>query len=277
MLVAIGLAATILQSTTLPFELRGTHTVIGEVRVNGSGPYRFLLDTGAQSSVVDPELASELGLSPQYRVEVITLAGQRFAGGCRALWSVGGMNVGEAETLIYPITGLRYVDRDVHGILGQSFLSKFDYLIDYKRREIVLDRTGVLSQSAKGASTSLKYVAERPAVELDGSVFVLDSGASALILTAKAAKRFGLRLQPGRRISLGTTAEAVEVQTGRLRLLRVGQRLLRDIDVVIAPTTRVEDGLLPPLLAGSVLISNSGGFAVLGAAGKRPGELKKSR
>ena len=43
--------------------------VIG-VRVDGKGPYRFLLDTGATSSIVDPQLSASLNLSAAQNVRL---------------------------------------------------------------------------------------------------------------------------------------------------------------------------------------------------------------
>jgi hypothetical protein len=34
------------------------------VRINDSGPYEFLVDTGSQLTIVEPSLAAELGLKP---------------------------------------------------------------------------------------------------------------------------------------------------------------------------------------------------------------------
>lgn len=44
-----------------------THVYIGS-----NGAYRFLVDTGAQTSLIDPKLAAKLGLQPEFRVEMVT-------------------------------------------------------------------------------------------------------------------------------------------------------------------------------------------------------------
>jgi predicted aspartyl protease len=48
-------------ATDTPLELAGNHPVI-QVMIDGKGPYRFLVDTGASHSVIDSSLAEELGL-----------------------------------------------------------------------------------------------------------------------------------------------------------------------------------------------------------------------
>ena len=42
------------------------------VRVSGTGPYRFLVDTGSQTSLIDPVLGTRLRLQPTFRVELMT-------------------------------------------------------------------------------------------------------------------------------------------------------------------------------------------------------------
>jgi Aspartyl protease len=45
--------------TSVPLLYEGNHPVV-EVKVNGKGPYRFILDTGASSTVISPALFREL-------------------------------------------------------------------------------------------------------------------------------------------------------------------------------------------------------------------------
>lgn len=51
------------QAVEFPFHLIGGHILVDGVRVNGRGPYRFLVDTGAQGAGrVSSSIAAELGL-----------------------------------------------------------------------------------------------------------------------------------------------------------------------------------------------------------------------
>src|SRR5271155_3095437 len=47
--------------------------IIVPVSINGSGPYDFLVDTGNLITMVDPALASELGLKPQASIGVVAV------------------------------------------------------------------------------------------------------------------------------------------------------------------------------------------------------------
>lgn len=48
----------------LPTRLDRIGRVLAPVSVNGQGPFRFILDTGANRSVLSPKLAAQLGLTP---------------------------------------------------------------------------------------------------------------------------------------------------------------------------------------------------------------------
>src|ERR1700722_5908658 len=55
---------------SVPFRLVNRYQMIVALSVNHSGPYNFLLDTGAQMTMVDPALAAELHLNTQGLAEV---------------------------------------------------------------------------------------------------------------------------------------------------------------------------------------------------------------
>ena len=49
----------------LPMRIVQGSMIVVALQINSSGPYDFLVDTGAQISTVDPSLASELSLRAQ--------------------------------------------------------------------------------------------------------------------------------------------------------------------------------------------------------------------
>jgi hypothetical protein len=56
---------------SLPFHLAQRSRTIVPVVINHTGPYAFLLDTGAGSTIVDPLLATELHLKTQGSAELV--------------------------------------------------------------------------------------------------------------------------------------------------------------------------------------------------------------
>src|ERR1700739_3903465 len=59
---------------TVPMQDMGGRPVV-EIKINGKGPYRFILDTGAVTTVVNDELSRELSLPPPAGVQVASVGG----------------------------------------------------------------------------------------------------------------------------------------------------------------------------------------------------------
>ena len=53
--------------------------VFADVFIGGAGPYRFLVDTASQTSLIDDVLANQLKLNPTYRVEIVTQKSTRLS------------------------------------------------------------------------------------------------------------------------------------------------------------------------------------------------------
>ncbi|MGH7495763.1 MAG: aspartyl protease family protein [bacterium] len=124
---------------SVPFETGpGGAFILLPVLVNGGGPYRFLLDTGASTSILSPKLAAELGISGQ-PVEALGVMGTPQA----ELATLDSLRVGDytvpgLEVAIIDIFGYTSsaAGVEVDGIIGYSFLKQFVVEIDYPRRRI---------------------------------------------------------------------------------------------------------------------------------------------
>lgn len=116
------------------------------IMVNGKGPLRFVIDTGASLSVISDAAAAKLGIKPVAR------GGKaRAVGGSGTFPIVYGlldsMQLGEVRIEAIPV----YI-RTVHhaddtpvseradGYIGLSMLANFLITIDYQKRELALDR-----------------------------------------------------------------------------------------------------------------------------------------
>src|SRR6185369_13992495 len=108
-----------------------------QVSVNGQA-FRMLVDTGASSCALTPEAAQRAGLRYTHRVVVETPAGTRIVPAGEARMTVGTAQAVDAEILVQSIDGVRKVDPGVDGVLGQSFLGRFPYLIDYKKKRLLI-------------------------------------------------------------------------------------------------------------------------------------------
>jgi hypothetical protein len=222
----------------------------------------MIIDTGASSCSVSPRVAGALRLSAEYRVLDVTPAAQRFIPGSRSVEvELGTRFANNVEFLWQESRGLADAGLEVDGVLGQSFLSRFDYLLDYKSRQLVLD-----SDAAPGRRVKFTRVASRmllPAMNpAEGSMrLILDSAASNVFLW-----RAGDYQAPGAPASLIAMNGRRSVRLLQMPLLVVGDQVFQRLDAVVAPQPdeqRQEDGLLPAALFRSIYVSNSESYVKL--------------
>jgi hypothetical protein len=213
-------------------------------------PYRFLLDTGAQTNQFDARLADELGLEKQFRVALNTPTGSVWVAGGRAHQvSLGTATAVDQELLFTNLAGVRAVDAGIQGVLGQQFLAHFDYLLDFRRRRIVFG--GV---PPAGDRVAIRMVDGRPAIETSEGVLVLDSGVDAVVLRGSVKGRPGF---------IRTASGSAEIQRGRDLRITVGSRRYGPVAAYLIPGfSLAEDGELPASLFHSVYVSNSEMYAV---------------
>ena len=192
-LAAVSAAAPDLarNGVLLKTSIVGHSVVINDVFLNGAGPFRMLIDTGNASSIVRPELARRLNLKPTYAVDHASVAGVRRVP-VAILDEVRAGSV--ADRSVEAMIG-EVFQPGVDGVLGQSWLVRHDYLLDYKSRRFVLDG----SPADTGIRAPLRSGDGRPAVvaSVNGREreLVVDSGASALVIYEKPAPHGGNTVQ----------------------------------------------------------------------------------
>jgi hypothetical protein len=136
---------------SVPYHLVNRYEMVVEVSVNYGGPYSFLLDTGAQRTLLDPALAADLHLDTTGEAEV---ASPGFNGAA----SFAQTQVVEAAThavtglkvLVYDLAYLRTWRINVRGVLGEDFLERFDMLIENTHHLLCLDDSGAMRAYVKG-------------------------------------------------------------------------------------------------------------------------------
>jgi predicted aspartyl protease len=280
----IGLAALSLicrsapADTSVVFKNVAGRFVVVPVLVDNQGPFEFLLDTGTNTTVVDTELARQLGLRPIDRVSAISPGGARVVPRARLQsLSLGPKTVEDLEALCMDLGALRRQTGSVRGVVGQQFLSRFNYLLSYEDRRLEFD-------DGNGAEASLRGVrlpfdshegrmvvasgAETPG--LNRRLFVLDSGASQPVLFDRQSPGPGIDVeQDDGTVPVLTAHAGLLMRTGRIRHLAVGGQTFLDLPVLLVPKTtsraeaRVEDGLLPTNLFRAIYFNHRERFVLL--------------
>jgi hypothetical protein len=167
-----------------------------EVSVNGTGPYPFVLDTGANVTVISRQLLRNLNVPWGGSVTIAASLGDSPQQRTGATLGVGGQTVEDIEINTLDESQLGALEGHVQGILGENFLKYFDLLIDNDHHSFTLDRTTNLANSFDGERLPVartgKYhsvvTPDRIVVPLQLAVlarpvsFLLDSGANTAML-----------------------------------------------------------------------------------------------
>jgi hypothetical protein len=141
------------EATGVPFDAgRDGSVILFPAEVNGRGPYRFLLDTGASASVIFPPLAAELGLSGS-EAKAVSVLGDLAAQHVTldSLTALGHTrhSIDAAVIDIFDFAN-NATGTTVDGILGYSFLKDFVLEIDYAAHRLSLMLPQAAESGAKG-------------------------------------------------------------------------------------------------------------------------------
>ena len=259
LIFSLIIIAAALSGRTLPasgpfvkLEILGGRPVASQVFLNGQGPFWFLLDTGAQTNQVEATLARKLNLAAAFQVELATAWGvTRVPGGRVAAVVLGEASVADQEFLFTNMDGVHALSPKIQGVLGQEFLSRFDYLLDFRGRRLVFG-----AAVPEGAHVPTRTMEKRMAISTSYGDLVLDSGTEALILFHAPAPA-----GPGGNLQTASGGGAVPMVRGTT--VRIGERTYRPAMAAVATNAPCpEDGLLPASLFGSIFVSNSGHYVI---------------
>jgi predicted aspartyl protease len=222
----------------------GQPLILLPVHVNKLGPFEFILDTGAGTSLLASELAKQL------EVKVIGSKEGQSAGGkvSVSLAKIDSLAVGEAklDDVDVGIVDLGHIGKTIgakiDGDLGYNFLKHFRITIDYRNCEIRFDDPKRVENLGRSAQTEIPMRLASPAkplilidVHANGGgpfQFAIDTGTSTTAITPELAKELGVESSP---ISPVTTGGAhVDVTAGTLKSFQVGGAKIDNTAVVVA-------------------------------------------
>ena len=125
------------------FELAsGESAIVVPVRIDGQGPFRLILDTGATLTCLDVAVAKKLGL--EQRAGVIGRGFGVDSKGQVGMVGITRLEVGSAaaENLTactLDLQSLRSAGLEVDGLLGLNFLREYRMTLDFERRALKLE------------------------------------------------------------------------------------------------------------------------------------------
>lgn len=253
------------------------------VKINGAGPFEFMVDTGSQINVLDPALARQLDLKPKDNVGLV---------GAETVYSAsmvvldtleaGSFTVTEPLAAIQELGSIQAADPRIRGVLGENFLAHFNVLIDYPHRLLCFDEATAMQSDLRGERIPL--VASKDSEtdlpftrRLVISVNLSDTGTRPILLQVDSGTD-GPFLYAGK-----TELEEPLLKRAKLQVLesggarrafnplppqdmKLGNRVVRKVPFVTPASAtqnapdREEDGVLATVLFQRVYISHSDHF-----------------
>lgn len=253
-----GLALCVLVLTAGPLSgainllVREGRPIVDGVYVNGQGPYRFLLDTGTNMNLIESHLAKKIGMRTTFSDVVESAAGKTsMPGSVSNVVEFGPVRAMQQRFQYSNLDSLHTLWPDIRGVLGQAFLSGFDYTVDLRGKQLEFGK-----QDRRGNRSQFRLQDGRTAISTNLGDLVLDSGTSRLVL-------FGVGSGIGQMRDMLTLAGSTSVRMISSRLAIAGRDVWRG-DAVAIPTQTEPGiaGLMPLSVFNSVYICNSERYVV---------------
>ena len=209
------------ETVRVPFELARSRPVpVVEASLNGRGPFRFFLDTGASGCVLDSRLMAELGLVSQGKTEVGDPSrNQPLQADVLRIEELvlGGLRARGLPAVAFDRSSLDRGD-GVRGILGLSLFTRHLLTLDYGEKAVLV-RAGALERDAPHVVPFELEGVPRVLIDVDGALLeaTIDSGSPSGITLPHAFAQEHTFLEPLAVIARGRTVNSeFEVRGGRL-------------------------------------------------------------
>lgn len=126
-----------LPPTVVPTHGHAFEHVIAQVMINGLGPFRFMVDTGANVSCVSQRLAQQLALSEGRPLSVHTIVGRRQRRSVLLeTLQVGDRTRRKVEAPVLPMVGF-----EIDGVLGIDWLKGQRLVFGFKGKTLEITRS----------------------------------------------------------------------------------------------------------------------------------------
>lgn len=180
--------------------------VTAPVYINGLGPFRFMVDTGANVSCISQTLAQKLDLPKGRQVGVHTIVGRKL----RSTVLIDELDIGNRKRKRVQAPVLPMVGFTIDGVLGIDWLKGQRLVFGFSENTLEITRSR--------QDTEVKNSVVVPARRKSGQLTIVDA--------ELGGKRISAMIDSGSQYSLGNTAlrRAIEQQdpTAREKAIKVG-------------------------------------------------------
>ncbi len=251
--------------------LRG-YLMVVSVSINDCGPFDFLVDTGTNTTLIEPVLAAELGLKAKDKLQLSSLASSanvpRYY---LQTFRVGPASVSNLETLAVPLTQLAALDRKIRGVLGMNFLLHYSFRLDYERQALELYLFPEEAHVPAGLRVPVEINESRLLIKVASAAaprgswkLALDSGISQFLVFQEriSPPSLGSCGQPNCLMQVSTNLADHSASTVLLHDISIAEAQLPETQVVVLRNdlqkpSDPQDGLLPAAPFHSIFFDRS--------------------
>lgn len=167
------MAVTPLAADTIPFEIGPDKRMYVTTYINGNlnKPFRFLVDTGASSVVLNASLPQVMGMA-EFTSQVVN-QGPTSSEVIPSTAPKQKIQIGKCEVTDLSFISIPYPPQAWDGVLGLSFLRCFDILFNYDRKEMYLYARGQ-APKPKSEGVSFVYKANVPVIPVAVTINGID-------------------------------------------------------------------------------------------------------
>ena len=255
--------------TVVRLDARDNGRLVVSVGLNGKGAYRFLVDTGATTTVLSQKLAERLGVASRGTARVHTFAGEVPVPVARLdTVGIGSRWVVVVDVLCADLGRMFGLEPAIEGILGQDVLSRFNYLLDRRGRRLEIEEDGDLGAGLSGTPVPFNSRGGKIYVQTAGGALrlMLDSGIPYPVLYEDVVSKVELTLGAWENKAAESGIGCRTLRPARLAALAIGDARIRNLQVYLTKRTeagRPEDGFLPVRLLDAVYVNNDKAFLIL--------------
>ena len=266
-------------NTNLPVRTIGGYLMVVSVSINDRGPFDFLVDTGTNTTLIDPALAKELGLTPKDSLQLASLASAASVPRYYLqTFRVGPASVSNQEALAVPLPQITALDSKIRGVLGMNFLLHFSFRLNYDRRKLELYPDPEAANAPAGLRVPVEINESRLLIKVASSAsprgswkLALDSGiAQFLVFQQRIVPPSG----PGQcgnancLMQVSTNLADHSASTVLLHDISIAEALLPETQVVVLRNdlqkpSDPQDGLLPAAPFHSVFFDRTNATVIL--------------
>ena len=206
------------------------------VRIGTSGPYNFLIDTGAQNTVLSKALAAQLLLVSTRKARLVGIAGTEIVDTV----DIDEIGLGRRSyySLLAPLLDQAHIGAD--GIVGLDTLQGQRVLLDFKRRLITIDDAKNLGGNrgfdiiVTARRRSGQLIMADAVIDGVATDVVIDTGAETSIGNPALQRAMARRRGQETSILTSVTGQQIEAQMGIGRKLVVGNMTINNLLIAYA-------------------------------------------